>query len=135
MILKNFEKLKVVIFFSILLILFEIFLYCFFLSIKINTYHKYSGIIFSNKLVYLMVNDNELNDIYKNKAFIYDKNKYKLDIDHINRNVLKRDGKNINQVFIKYKSVNRDNEVIDIILYNKKINVIEMFKIIWKEDV
>jgi uncharacterized membrane protein YobD (UPF0266 family) len=81
-----------------------------------------------------MVNDKELKDIYKNNSFYIDGKKYKLVIDHINTKVLKRKGKYYNQVFIKYKSINQDNEVLDIVLLDNRINIFGMFKVMWKED-
>ena len=105
-----------------------------FFNIKIDTYNKYPSIIFSNKLIYLMLDNKELNDLYKRKVFYINNKKYKLEIDHINKNVLKRNNKSINQIFINYKSINRDNEVIEIVLKAQKINTIEMFMNMWKED-
>ncbi len=81
-----------------------------------------------------MLDNNELKDFYKNRAFYIKNKKYKLEIDHINKSVLVRSHKNINQIFIKYKSINRDNEIIEIVLKDKKINIIEMFMNMWKED-
>jgi len=134
-ILKKYEKIKGIIAASILLLISEIVLLLSFYYFRINTYHKYSSIIFSNSLIYLMLDNNELKDIYKNNSFYCDGKKHKLIIDHINTKVLKRDGKYYNQLFIKYKSINRDNEILDIILLDNKINIFEMFKIMWKEDV
>lgn len=134
MILKKFEKIKSIIIISFLLFISEavlLFSFCYF---KINTYHKYSSIVFSNSLLYVMLNNKELKDIYKNNSFYIDGKKYKLVIDHINTKVLKRKGKYYNQVFIKYKSINQDNEVLDIVLLDNRINIFGMFKVMWKED-
>ncbi len=132
---KNYEKINKNIIISICILIIEGLLFFLFMNMKLITYNKYPCIIFSNKLMYLMVNNNELKDIYQNKTFYIDNEKKKLEIDHINKNVLKRNGKSINQVFINYKSSNRDNEVIEIVLQDEKISIIKMFSIMWKEDV
>ena len=81
-----------------------------------------------------MIDDKDIKDIYKNKKFYIDNKNNNLVIDHINRKVLKRNDSEMDQVFIKYKSNNRDNEVIDIVLLDDSINVLEMFYSVWKED-
>ena len=134
MILKKFEKVKLIIFIGIILLLIEVIMIFVFYSIKISTYKKYSAIIFSNNLIYIMIDDKDIKDIYKNKKFYIDNKNNNLVIDHINRKVLKRNDSEMDQVFIKYKSNNRDNEVIDIVLLDDSINVLEMFYSVWKED-
>ena len=134
MILKKFEKVKLIIFIGIILLLIEVIMIFVFYSIKISTYKKYSAIIFSNNLIYIMIDDKDIKDIYKNKKYYIDNKNNNLVIDHINRKVLKRDDSEMDQVFIKYKSNNRDNEVIDIVLLDDSINVLEMFYSVWKED-
>ena len=134
MILKKFEKVKLIILIGIILLLIEVIMIFVFYSIKISTYKKYSAIIFSNNLIYIMIDDKDIKDIYKNKKFYIDNKNNNLVIDHINRKVLKRNDSEMDQVFIKYKSNNRDNEVIDIVLLDDSINVLEMFYSVWKED-
>lgn len=103
---------------------------------QIKTYIKLDGNIISSNLVSVMVTSSELKMIYKNKYLLIDQNKKLIKIRKIEKNILKREKTYYHQVFldVSLNSKLKEGDFIDILLFDKKINVFSMIKIIWKGE-
>lgn len=131
--LKNYEKTFLINFLSILIIIvFSVSLLLF--KIKfIRTYSSISSTVVKNNLIYFLADNKQLSYLHNNKYFIANGKKYLINIEQINKNVLKRNEKNYHSVLLKVNlnKKYKENDFIKILLFNKKIDVYSMIKTVW----
>ena len=100
---KKYEKNKLII---IICFIFFIIIFLFLLFIfnkKIVVYKNISGVVFSDNIVTFLVDDSELKLFSKNKVFYFCGKRKKIKIKEINKDVLKRNGKNYHYVYLEVK--------------------------------
>ncbi len=134
---KKYEKFSLSIFLVIVLIIFEIIFIINIIKNKNELYISYSGVVAKSNIGLFIVNDDEMNIIYKNRYLYFNGRKIKYSIEKITRNVIKKDNKKYNEVLINFqfsKKKYKDSDVISISIRNDKEPIINMFKIIWKGD-
>lgn len=131
---KNYEKTFLINFVSILIIIvFIISLFLF--KIKfIRIYSPISSTVVKNNLIYFLADDKQLSYLHNNKYFIANGKKYLINIEQINKNVLKRNEKNYHSVLLKVNlnKKYKENDFIKILLFNKKIDAYSMIKTVWR---
>lgn len=118
--------------FLIVVIIFIWFLF----NTKFNIYKKFSGVVYKEGVIELIVSDEELKLFYKNvDVFINDK-KEKIKIRNINKDILERNGVSYNQVFLEVSFTNmyKVNDVIEISVLSSRDKLIKIFKVIWEGD-
>lgn len=134
---KNYERFSLIIFLVIVLIIFEIIFIINIIKNKNELYISYSGVVMKSNIGLFIVNDDEMNIIYKNRYLYFNGRRVKYSIEKITRSVIKKDNKKYNEVLIKFqfsKKKYKDSDVISISIRNDKEPIINMFKIIWKGD-
>lgn len=133
---KKYEK-NDLLFFSSFLFIGLIFLFIIFLlNIKIVLYKQFDGIVSTNNILEFILTDQELQLFYKNNSFYIDSKRYKFKIIKILDNVVEREGKKYNYVYIETNipSVLKVNDVVRISIMKKSVKSISIFKIIWGGD-
>lgn len=100
---------------------------------KINIFSNYKLIYYNDNTYQTILSDKELKDFYKNSTLYINNKKYSFKIDRINKNILKKDNTNYNEIFIiiknnKYKT----NDIVDISILKRKVPIIEIFTSIYK---
>lgn len=131
----KYKKTQLIISVMILLFIIELCFFNYCMNNDIKIYKKLNGVIISDNIVQLLVDDHELKILYSNK-YVYIKNKrYKKEEHNITKKILKRRGKYYHYISLninletKYKM----NDVIPITVYDKKEKIISIFKILFKE--
>lgn len=127
--MKNkYEEFNVVIFFLILTFILEIILFISLINMKLSTYKVFSGVKGNDNCINVLVNEKELDILRDNKRLFY-KNKYHdYEIESVDRESID------NYIMVTLKSkINSKKSIVDISVLDKKISVIKIFKIIWKE--
>ena len=134
---KKYEKFNLCIFLVIFLIIFKIIFIINIIKNKNELYVSYSGVVMKSNIGLFIVNDDEMNIIYKNRYLYFNGRRVKYSIEKITKSVIKKDNKKYNEVLIKFqfsKKKYKDSDVISISIRNDKEPIINMFKIIWKGD-
>jgi len=134
---SKYERFSIIIFFIIVLIVFEIIFIVSIIKNKNEIYVNYSGVVMKNNLGVFIINNDQMNIIYKNRYLYFNGKRTKYSIEKITKNVIKKDNKKYNEVVLNFKfSKNKykDSDVIDISIRNNKEPIINMFKIIWKGE-
>lgn len=128
-----FEFIRIIIIFIFLM---EFFFFYLLFNIKINKYSIFSGVIIKDNLIQFIVNSDDLKLFIANNNYFMQDKKYSYKIEKINKGVLKRKGIEYHELVIKYKGVSnyKDTDLISISLFDKKICLIKIFEVIWKED-
>jgi len=133
---KNYEKLTYIYTVVFILMILIIVLIIFSLKENIRTYDVISSSVIKDDLVEAVVTDKQLKTIYKNKYLYLNRKKQVIKIEKINKNILVRKNKNYHNILLKIK-LNKKAKVNDIkplILFNRKVNIFEMIRIIWKGE-
>ena len=118
---KRYESFESIVLFSTL-ILFLIFISIFFINQKrLITYKIFSAVYYDKNIIVLVV---------------IDSNKISFEVERIDKDILKREGDIYSSVYIKVNISNmyKINDGIEVSIMNKKINIFNMFKIIWEGD-
>ena len=132
---RKYEKNSLVIFFSILFFLLVFIILLFLWYKKISVYKIFSGIVYKDNVLEIVVLEEDLQLFYKNKVIYIDDKKVKLDILKVDKNILKRKGNYYSSIFInvEFSNMYKLNDVINFSLREKNIRLIRIFKIIWEE--
>ena len=100
---------------------------------KISIYSNYKLIYYSDNTYQTILSNNELKDFYKNSTLYINNQKYSFKIDRINKNILKKDNKNYNEVFVLIKNNKyKTNDIVDISILKRRVPIIEIFASIYK---
>lgn len=131
----KYKKTQLIISVMILLFIIELCFFNYCMNNDIKIYKKLNGVIISDNIVQLLVDDHELKILYSNK-YVYIKNKrYKKEEHNITKKILKRRGKYYHYISLNINLENKYkmNDVIPITVYDKKEKIISIFKILFKE--
>lgn len=106
------------------------------LNKKIFVYKIFSGVVYKNNVIELLLSDDELLLFYKNMNMFIDDNKVKIKIRKVESDVLQRGGVFYNQLFlnIKLNDTYKVNDVVKVSVVQKKMKIFNIFKIIWEGD-
>ena len=134
---SKYERFGIIIFFIIVLIVFEIVFIISIFKTKNEIYVNYSGVVMKNNLGVFIINNDQMNIIYKNRYLYFNGKRIKYSIEKITKDVIKKDNNKYNEVLLRFKFSKKkykDNDVIDISIRRDKESIIKMFKIIWRGD-
>ena len=134
--IKKYEISSLFIFLCVILILLEIVFFIFLMSKRIVLYEKIQGIIVAENKVSFLVNKEELRWFYNNETIYIDDNKKKFKIIEIENDILKKDDIIYHEILIEVElsSKYKINDALEISILNKKVKIISMFRIIWREE-
>lgn len=132
---KKYEKNELILFFSIMFFILIIIVFIFLWYKKISVYKIFSGVVYKDNVLEVIVSEDDLKLFYKNKVIYIEDKSYKLDILKVNKNILKREGMKYSSVFIniEFTDMYKLNDVIMLSIRDKGVRLIEIFKIIWEE--
>ena len=130
----NYEYSTIILFFIFVFFLGIIYIICFALSKKVNTYSLIPGIIKQKNLVEVMVNNEQLNLLYDNGILYVDDNKLKYKIDDISKDVLVNKKNKYSLVQLKVKTFGKENDVVNLVLCKKRIKLYKIFEMVWKGE-
>lgn len=133
---KRYEKSKLVIGISVLLIYFILLFGFYLFNKKIFVYKKFSGVVCKNNAIELLVSKEELKLFYKNTNIFINNKREKIKIVKVEKNILQREGVKYNHIFINVRlsGMYKVNDVVYLSILERKDRVINIFKIIWKGD-
>ena len=135
---SKYEKFSIIIFLIIILFIFEIVFIISIINNKNELYVSYSGVVMKSNLGLFIINNNEMNILYKNRYLYFNGKRIKYSIEKITKDVIKKDNNKYNEILINFKFSKKkykDNDVINISIRNEKEPIINMFKIIWKGEI
>ena len=135
---SKYERFGIIIFFIILLVIFEIVFIVSIIRNKNELYVSYSGVVAKSNMGLFIINNNEMNILYKNRYLYFNGKRIKYSIEKITKDVIKKDNNKYNEVLINFKFFKKkykDNDAINISIRNEKEPIINMFKIIWKGEI
>lgn len=126
---NNFEKFECCIFIIFIVIFIEfLFVVCLF-KINLNIYKTYNCVVIKDDLVYLFIDKDDLK-LFNSNSYIYYKNKKcRFEIIEVQRNLTKK----YHEIVIKFKFKNKSYDSINISIFKKKVKLIHLFDVIWKE--
>ena len=130
---SKYERFSIIIFLIIILLIFEIIFIISIFNEKNELYISYSGVVMKSNLGVFIINNNEMNILYKNRYLYFNGKRIKYSIEKITKDVIKKDNSKYNEVVINFKFSKKkykDNDVINISIRNEKEPIINMFKII-----
>lgn len=134
---NKYERFGLIIFFIIILVVFEILFIVNIFKEKNELYMSFSGVVVKNNIGMFIINNEDMDIIYKNKYLYFNGKRIKYSIEKITKDVIKKDNDKYNEVLLRFKFSKKnykDNDVIDISIRMDKEPIIKMFKIIWKGD-
>ncbi len=127
---NNYEKFEVCILIIFIIIFIEfLFIICLY-KINLNIYKTYNCVVIKDDLVYLFIDKDDLKIFNSNKYIYYKNKKRKFEIIEVQRNITKK----YHEIVIKFKFKNKSYDSINISIFKKKIKLIHLFDVIWKED-
>ena len=135
---SKYERFSIIIFLIIILFIFEIVFIISIINNKNELYVSYSGVVMKSNLGLFIINNNEMNILYKNRYLYFNGKRIKYSIEKITKDVIKKDNNKYNEILINFKFSKKkykDNDVINISIRNEKEPIINMFKIIWKGEI
>lgn len=127
---SNYEKFYGSMFIMFIIFILEVLLTICLFKISINIYKTYSCVVIKDDLVYLFIEKDDLKLFNSNNYIYYKNRKCKYEIIEVNRNVLK----SYHEIVIKFKFKNKSYDSINISIFKKKIKLIHLFDVIWKEN-
>jgi len=134
---SKYERFSLIIFLFIVLIVFEIVFIISIVRNKNELYVSYSGVVMKSNLGLFIINNEDMNTLYKSKYLYFNGKKISYSIEKITKNVIKKKDDKYNEVLLNFKFSNnkyKDNDVINISIRNDKEPIINMFKVIWKGE-
>ena len=133
---RQYEKNELLFFSSIIFIIVVILFLVFLINKRVVLYRQFNGIVSKENILEFILTDEELKLFYKNKIIYIDNKKYKFKIARFENDVVEREGKKYNYVYIKTNISNllKVNDVVKISIMEKSIKSINIFKIIWGGD-
>ena len=134
---SKYERFSLIIFLVIVLIVFEIVFIISIVRNKNELYVSYSGVVMKSNLGLFIINNEDMNTLYKSKYLYFNGKKISYSIEKITKNVIKKNDDKYNEALLNFKfSKNKykDNDVINISIRNDKEPIINMFKVIWKGE-
>lgn len=100
---------------------------------KIIKYRVFDGIVFSDSLVVLMVDGNDLDLFYTNSYVFINNKKIKFELYKVDKDILKRDNKYYSEIYLKMDfNKYKENDVLKISILDEKIYSYKLFDVIWR---
>lgn len=131
--MKNkFEDFYLVILLIVITLVFECIFIITLFNKKINNYEIFNGIVIKDRLVEVLISDNDMTLFNSNSYIYYDNKRIEFEVEEVKRGIIK----NYNSVLIKCNTKNKKvNDVFTFSIFEEKFAIIKIFKIIWKDDV
>ena len=133
---KRYESMTFIYTVIFILIIIVFLLLIFSLNKNIKTYKVINSSVFKDNVVEAIVTDKQLKMIYNNKYLFLNRKKVLIRIIEINKSVLVRKNNEYHRVLLKVKLKKncKVNDIKSLVLFNRKVNIFEMIKIIWKGE-
>lgn len=131
---KNYEKNQLIISISFIFILLCSSFLIHIFTYRYRSYQVLDSILISKNYIKLMTTTKQLTLLKRSNFILIDNTKRKMEITHIQRNVLKRK-EFYHDVIIRVKTPKKyhDGDYIKVTIYDKKRRMIHIFKSCWKE--
>ena len=131
--IKNYEKKELVLLFSIIIIFIESILVFVLFNVKENKYIKIKGLVIKDNLVVVVIDKRERKIIYSNKILYLEDSKKKYKIREDRGVLIKKDKSNYYELVLEVSFKNKKtNDVLELVIKEKKFRLIEIFKLIWE---
>ena len=132
--IKNYEKIELITFIIIILIIIEIIGGVFLYNYKIYKYKTLTGIIFNDNLVTLIIDKNDKKIINSNRFIYLNNKKLKYKIEEDKGFIMKKNNKKYYEILINIKTPKnkKTNEVLEFTIKTKKERITKILKKIWE---
>lgn len=133
---KKYENYGCVVFSFLVFIIMIVFVLFFLGNKRIILFKSFSGVVFSDNCLVLILNDSQLKLFQKNKTIYIENKKKNFKIKKIEKNILERDGEKYNQVFfeVNFTDLYKVNDVLNVSVMEKNVRSLYIFRIIWGSD-
>lgn len=133
---KKYENYGCVVFSFLVFIIMIVFVLLFLGNKRIILFKSFSGVVFSDNCLVLILNDSQLKLFQKNKTIYIENKKKNFKIKKIEKNILERDGEKYNQVFfeVNFTDLYKVNDVLNVSVMEKNVRSLYIFRIIWGSD-
>lgn len=133
----NYEKNQLLISIIVIFLIIETYIVFLGITTKINTYIVITGVVVSDKIVQILVDDKQLKTILKSNYVYIDNKKKPIKTHSVTKNIIKQNKKSYHYIKIKLNlnKKYKTNDSILITIYNKKEKIISIFKTCWKEEI
>lgn len=132
--LINYEKKKLIggFVFCLFVLFIGIFFYTWFR--RINTYVILEGRVRGKNYIELMVPNDKLEVLYKNKTVYIEDVKKKFVISDVSKDVLENKKMKYSLVVLEVSLSLMDNEFVTLVFCDKKVKLFKIFSVIWEGD-
>lgn len=132
---KKYEKVDNLIIISWLFLFIVLVVGWIILKEKIYTYKKYAGVLYTDEVLEVMLNKEDTKLLQRNKEVYILNKKYNIKVRRVEEDILKREGKKFNQVFLEFsKDLGTPGDVVEFTVAERRIRGVNIFKIIWEGD-
>lgn len=132
---KKYEKVDNLIIISWLFLFIVLVIGWIILKEKIYSYKKYSGVLYTDEILEVILSKDDTKLLQRNKEVYILNKKYNIKVSRVEEDILKRDGKKLNQVFLDFsKDLGTTGDVVEFTVIKRRIKGINVFKIIWEGD-
>ena len=133
---RKYERVDLLFFMIVFLLVLEVMFFVILFFRKIPIYNKYSSVVIKDNVVSVIVSQEELKLFYDNQYLFVGDSRKRFKRVRVTRNILKRNKKSYHEVLIKFSfdKKYKVNDVIEISVVRGRLRGVSIFKIIWKED-
>ena len=130
--MKNkYEVFSINTIFIIVILIIEILFILSMFNINIKKYKVFDGVVLKDNLIEIVVNSKDLTLFDNNKFIYYDNKKIKFEKIEVIRDIT--EGYHLLKIECDTKK-KHVNDVYRFTIFSKKINILRMFEVIWKEE-
>lgn len=133
---KSYEKMEAIITISLLVLIFELFLFIVVSQYKLLQYKKLTGVVEKNDMALFVLDEKDRRLLYKNSSLILLDKKKKYSIEKDEGVLFQKNQKKYYGIILKFdfpKSYTA-NETIEIVLKKEKCSIYKVLKNIWEGD-
>ena len=134
--IRNYEKEGIIYILVFLLFIIELLFILYIFHRKEFIYRKMTGIVMKENILLLVSSKEDNKLLNKNKYLYINNKKRKYKIIEVNRNIINKGKNKYSEIIIKIKFEKKykSNDMIDIVLKDKKVYIYELFKNVIRGD-
>ena len=131
---KNYENTSIIYFITIILFITEIIFIIIITTNKFYIYKNIQGIVVKDNILLIIMAKEDRSILNKNNYLYLNNKKQKFKIIETRKNVISKGTKKYSEILIKTKfdKKYKSNDIIQVELKDKKIKIIEIFRLLWE---
>ena len=127
------KKIKSLYFVMIIIFIGLVFFIIFLFNKKIFKYKVFDGVVFSESLIVLVVDKDELGLFYSNSNVFINNKKVRFELYKVDKDILERNDNYYSEIYLKIDNNKyKDNDVVKISILEEKDYSYKLFEVIWR---